>query len=117
MKASGCRLTLVTGAGRPFLPNGSVYVDADLDGQAVGGPARLVTEHSLPSRERALASDTSTLWALALWLQALIAVSVGAVWAWHRWGRAQAWIVFLPLALLIGLAAAGEVARLLPNLM
>jgi len=44
-------------------------------------------------------------------------LSVGAVWAWHRWGHAQAWIVFLPPLLLVGLATSGEVARLLPNLL
>jgi hypothetical protein len=62
-------------------------------------------------------SDTRTLWALALWLQALIVAAAGAVWAWHRWGRAQAWIVFLPVLLLLSLSAAGEAARLLPNLL
>ena len=64
-----------------------------------------------------MAGDATTLWALALWLQALIALSLGVVWAWHRWGRAQAWVVFLPPMLLVGLSAAGEAARLLPNLL
>jgi hypothetical protein len=99
------------------MPNGVLYVDADLDGAAVGGPARLVTASSLPAEERAMASDSRTLWALAFWLQALIILSIAAVWAWHRWGRAQAWIVFTPALMLVGLAAAREAARLLPNLM
>ena len=71
----------------------------------------------MPSAERFMGVDTSTLWALALWIQVLIAMSIGAVWAWHRWGRAQAWVVFLPPLLLVGLATSGEVARLLPNLL
>jgi hypothetical protein len=61
--------------------------------------------------------DTSNLWVLVLWLQALIVLAVGAVWSWHRWGRPQTWIVFFPPLVLVGLAASAEVARLLPNLL
>ena len=64
-----------------------------------------------------MGADASTLWALAFWLQALIVLTLGAVWAWHRWGRAKAWVVFLPPLLLVGLAASGEAARLMPNLL
>ena len=115
--AGDSRLMLVTADGAPFLPNGVLRVDAELDGDAVGGPARPVTAAGLPTNERIMAADTSTLWALALWLQALIALCIGVVWAWHRWGRAQAWVVFLPLLLLVGLSVADEAARLLPNLL
>ena len=111
------RLVLATAAGTQFLPSGLLQVDADLDGTATGGPARLLTGETLPAEERAMTNDTRTLWALAMWLQALIVAAAGAVWAWHRWGRAQAWIVFLPVLLLLGLSAAGEAARLLPNLL
>ena len=115
--ANESRLMLVTAGGRAFFPEGVVRVDAELDGDAVGGPPRPVTAAGLPANERFMAADTSTLWALALWLQALIALCIGVVWAWHRWGRAQTWVVFLPLLLLVGLAASGEAARLLPNLL
>ncbi len=115
-KAGSSRLVLVTAAGRPFLPSGLIRVDADLVGQPTGGPARLFTEDTLPGAERPLANDSSTMWALVMWLQALTVLCIGFVWAWHRWGRAQAWVVFIPLLLLVGLAVAGEVARLLPNL-
>lgn len=111
------RLLLITAAGNRFLPNGLLRVDATLDGTAVGGPARLISTAALPDRERAMGTDTSTLWAFVLWLQALIAVSVGFVWAWFRWGRPQAWLVFLPPLCFVALGAAGEAARLLPNLM
>jgi hypothetical protein len=57
------------------------------------------------------------LWALVLWLQLLVVLAVAAVWAWFRWGRAQAWIVFTPPLILVGLGVAGELARLLPNVM
>ncbi|MGZ4792653.1 MAG: sortase domain-containing protein [Ilumatobacteraceae bacterium] len=113
----GSRLLLITAAGTPFFPNGVVRVDADLDGKAVVGPAPLFTASDLPAEEKLMAGDSRALWTLALWLQALIVLTVGAVWAWHRWGRAQAWVVFLPPLLLVGLFACGEVIRLLPNLL
>jgi hypothetical protein len=115
--ATSSRLLLVTAAGSPYVPNGVLRVDADLKGEATGGPARAVSTASLPPEERANNGDARTLWALALWLQALVMLSIAAVWAWLRWGAAQAWIVFLPLLMLAGIAAAGQVARLLPNLL
>ncbi len=115
--AAASRLTLVTAAGHVFLPDGVLRVDADLVGKAVVGAAPVVTAASLPGPERILAGDGRTLWALALWLQALIALSIGVAWAWHRWGRAQAWVVFLPPLIVVGLAVSGEAVRLLPNLL
>ncbi|HSL74727.1 MAG TPA: class E sortase [Ilumatobacteraceae bacterium] len=111
------RLLLATADGRPYLPEGVLRVDADLVGEATGGPPRAFSSATLPRSEQFMGSDTSTLWALVLWIQLLIALTIGAVWAWHRWGRPQAWIVFLPPLLLVGLAASGQVARLLPNLL
>jgi sortase (surface protein transpeptidase) len=111
------RLLLVTADGRPFLPDGVVRVDAEMAAPAVVGPARLLTPASLPPQERVMAGDGRTLWALALWIQAMIMLTLGAVWAWHRWGRVQAWVVFFPPLLLVGLMAAGQAARILPNLL
>ncbi len=111
--ASGTsRLVLATADGWALMPDDVLRVDAELIGTAVGGPS--VVGVTRPE-ERLLAGDTSTLWVLAIWLQALIAVVLAAMWAWTTWGRAQAWVVFVPPTLLIGLAAAGEIARLLPN--
>jgi sortase A len=117
LAAGAARLSLVTADGSAFVPSGVLRVDADLVGAAVGGPRPALTANSLPAAERPLGTDSSTLWALALWLQALMLVSVGAIWAWHRWGRPQAWIVFTPAVVLVGLGVAGELARLLPNLL
>jgi len=115
--AGTARLLLVTAAGRAFVPDGVLRVDAELVGQAAVGPARLITAAGLPASERVMAGDSSTLWVLAFWLQALIGLSLAVVWSWHRWGRAQTWVVLFPPLLLVGLAASGEVARLLPNLL
>jgi sortase A len=111
------RLTMVTAGGTAYIPNGLVQVDADLKGQAVGGASRVHTNETLPKEESAMKGDARTLWALALWLQALIALAFLAIWSWHRLGKAQTWIVFFPLLGLVGLAVAGEVTRLLPNLL
>lgn len=115
--AGTSRLLLITAAGPNFLPNGLLRVDAELEGQAVVGPARSISTAGLPPDERAMEPQTDTVWALALWMQALILLSVGVIWGWLRWGRAQAWIVFTPALVLVGMSAAGELAKLMPNLL
>lgn len=117
LPAGSSRLVLVTAAGRAFLPDGVLRVDADLDGVAVVGPARLLSGSTLPHRELPMEGDTSTLWAMALWVQALLVLAVGVVVAWKRWGRGRTWVVFLPPLVLVSLCVSGEVARLLPNLL
>ena len=116
-QAGSSRLVLATADGRPYLPEGVLRVDADLVGEAVVGPDRAFSSATLPASEQFMGGDTATLWALVLWIQVLIALSLGSVWAWHRWGHAQAWVVFLPPLLLVGLATSSQVARLLPNLL
>ncbi len=114
--ASGqSRLTLITADGAAFFPSGVLRVDADLNGTAVGGPPRLAST-SVDPDERPMAGERDSLWALALWLQCLIALTIVSVWSWHRWGRAPTWIAFTPVLIFVGLAASGEVVRLLPNL-
>jgi LPXTG-site transpeptidase (sortase) family protein len=116
IEAGESRLVLTTAAGPPFAPNGVLRVDASMQG-AEAGPGRLFITDSLPGPEDTMAGDTTELWALVLWLQALTIVSLGSVWAWHRWGRAQAWVVFLPPLMLVGIAVSNQAARLLPNLL
>jgi len=116
LKPGGGRLLLVTSSGSRFMPSGVLRVDADLMTPAVPAAPRVVTAKALPASEQIMGTDPTTLWALALWLQALILLAVGAIWSWFRWGPAQAWVVFLPPVALVGLFAAGEVAHLLPNL-
>ena len=77
----------------------------------------MVKVSALPRNEQLMAADTTTLWRLVFWLQALLVVVLGIVWAWHRWGRAQTWIVFFPLTALVGLLSSAEAVRLLPNLL
>ena len=114
--ASGtARLTLGTASGPAYAPSGVVWVDADKVGRPLAATA--VPAIQLLPGEQPLATDTSTLWALLLWLEVLAVLLAGAVWAWRRWGRAQAWIVFTAPMLLVWSFIADQIARLLPNLM
>ena len=115
--AGTARLTLITSDGANFFPSGLLRVDAELVGLPVIGPGRSVPAAGLPQDERAMENQTDTLWALALWMQGLIILSVAVIWGWLRWGRAQAWIVFIPALALVGMSAAGELAKLMPNLL
>jgi sortase A len=115
LKDGNGRLVLVTATGAPFVPTGVVAVDADLTSAVMPSAGLVVT--AVPPSEVAMGTDTSSLWVLAFLLQATIIVTIGAVWSWRRWGKAQTWIVFFPLTLLLGLYVADQVTRLLPNLL
>ena len=111
------RLTLITARGTPYMPTGVLRVDADLVTPTLATPPLVLPVGGLPHAEQAMAVDAGTVWALVLWLEALIIVAVGGVWSWIRWGRHQTWIVFLPATALVGLFVADQFARLLPNLL
>ncbi|GAC1593995.1 MAG: hypothetical protein NVS3B21_15580 [Acidimicrobiales bacterium] len=116
-KTAGGRLVLITAGGSPVAPAGVLRVDAELAVPGIVGNRPLVTAASLPLAERMMQSDTRTLWALVMWLQALLLVVVGGVWAWHRWHRAKAWVVFLPVSVLVFSFTSAQAIRLLPNLL
>lgn len=111
------RLLLVSAAGASYFPSQVLRVDADLDTSASQAPRAVVKASALPPTEQIMGTDATSLWRLVFWIQALIAVTLGVVWSWHRWGRPQTWIVFFPLTALVGLFASAEAARLLPNLL
>ena len=111
------RLILQTARGVAFMPTGVAYVDAKLAGKAENPGVRLSRFASLPVEDRAMASDTSTAWALIFALQFLVVVELGAIWAFKHIGARKTWIVFVPLTVLAGLYVANQVAILLPNLL
>jgi LPXTG-site transpeptidase (sortase) family protein len=113
--AGTARLTLGTAAGTPYAPSGLLWVDADMVGTPLAASSASTIQ--LVPGEEPMAVDTSTLWALFLWLEALAALLAGAVWAWRRWGKAQTWIAFAAPMLLVWTFIAEQVARLLPNLL
>ena len=117
LAAGRARITLVTADGLPFVPSGLITVDADLVGEPVVGERRVLGDGGLPDAERPLGTDRSDLWKLALWLQALLLASLAAIWGWHTWHRSKTWVVAAPVLIVVGLATAGEITHLLPNLL
>ncbi|MCI3274862.1 sortase [Streptomyces cylindrosporus] len=111
------RLVLVTATGPRFMPAGVLRVDADLVSAPFQTPAAVIRSGTLPGSEEPLARPSGVPWPLVMWLQALLLAAVAAVWAWHRWGRHQTWIVFAPVVLVLGLQVATRMTELLPNLL
>ena len=111
------RLVLVTATGPSFVPSGVLRVDADLVSQPFQTPSAVIRSGTLPTSEEPLARPSGVPWPLVMWLQALLLAAVAAVWAWHRWGRHQTWIVFAPLLAVFGLQVATRTTELLPNLL
>ena len=113
--ASVSTMTLITTEGTLLRPASTVYVDAVLDGSAAIAPPRAPT--LVPSYEDPMASDTTQLLPLALWLLLLLAAAAFVVWGSLRWGRPQTWVVSVPIILAAVWGASDCAALLLPNLM
>jgi LPXTG-site transpeptidase (sortase) family protein len=110
------RLTLQTARGLPFLPSATVRVDADLVSTPQADGHRQSTYALLPEAQKAMASDTTTLWALVFALQFLILAEAGTVYARLHFGRAKTWIVATPVLILAFLLVFDQLTKLLPNL-
>lgn len=113
---TGSRLVLVTTTGDPLRPGETVYVDALMTSDAAPSPAA-VRPPFLPPYEYPLASDSSALLPLSLWILGLVGLVAGITWGLLRWGRWQTWTVAAPLVLAIWWGASDSAALLLPNLM
>jgi sortase A len=112
------RLTLVTAEGTNWrsgwAPDHAVYVDASLQRSALPAPAGRPT--AVAQDQLAMASDSTGLVALVLWLQLLVAAAAGASWSQARWGGSQTWLVFVPILLATLWGASESAMQLLPNL-
>jgi sortase A len=119
LATSPASLILETSAGSGWrsgwAPSQVVYVDASLTkGKVAPTPAgRLAVS---PAADQELASDTGDLVPLVLWLQALILLSVGVVYAYTRWSKWQLWLVALPAVLAVLWGTTSCALLLLPNL-
>ena len=111
------RLTLETARSLPYVPSGVVRVDAQLVGTPKPAGTRQTTANTLPLADRELGSDPSTIWLLVFALQALVAAEFIAARLFDRFGAQRIWIVFVPITLAVGVVAADQVSRLLPNLL
>lgn len=110
------RLTLVTADGIALAPSSVLYVDAALNGAAQETPAPVFLPEALSPSEDVMQSDSSDLLPLAFSLQWLLFGAVLARWLARVWGRWQAWIVSIPILLILGASAADAAAAMLPNL-
>jgi LPXTG-site transpeptidase (sortase) family protein len=115
MAPGGGRLTLITAAGRPFMPTGVRRLYASLATPAFTAPPAALTKGNIDPDEQALSPDASVLFALSWLLEALIGLSVAAVWAWKRWGHKGTWIACAPLLAAAAFASADKICALLPN--
>jgi sortase A len=96
--AGTSQLTLVTSEDGPDrFSRTSVFVDATLQGTPQ--EAQAGTPSAISSTEVAMAGDPSALTGVVVWLAALALTGVAHVWARARWGRAQALIVVVPVAI------------------
>lgn len=117
--AGGGRLTLVTSEGSGWrsgwAPSGTLYVDADLIGEA--WPNGETRPGGVPEPEKPMQGDPGALVTLVLWLQLLGVVGAAAFWIRFRWGNAQAWLIAVPVVLAVVWGTSSTAVLLLPNLL
>ena len=115
LQAGQSRLVLITAEGNSLQPSSTVYVDALLQGDPTVTPPRPPV--FMDPSELPMASDTSAMLNLVLWMLALVGVGCFVVWGVTRWGTSQTWVIGFPLALAALWGACDSAASLLPNLM
>lgn len=115
---------LANGAGRLLLVSTdrtswgaqhTLYVDASLASKAAPTPPHPV--QFVPTYENEMQSDPSQLLPLTLWLFLLVLVVAFASWGVVHWGKAQTWVIVVPVALVALWCASDSASVLLPNLM
>jgi sortase A len=109
------RLVLGTAEGSAFVPENVVYVDAVLTSPVQPAPPRRVLD--LAPSEKIFAGDSSAWFFVLLWVQGLTLAVLALSWARFRWGRAQAWLVGVPVLAVMGLGTANTIVQLLPNVL
>jgi len=116
-KAGESRVILQTARGPAFIPSGIAYVDARLRSEVQASGQRQTTFTALPPQDKAMATDTSAVWALVFALQFLLVAQFAAVWAFRRLGAQKTWVVFVPVGVLAVLYVNNQLTLLLPNLL
>lgn len=116
LAAGSSRLLLETAAGSTFGARKTVFVDATIVDPHTVVPAPRGRPTSVPSEELAMHGESSALLPLVLWLQGLLVVTIGLVWARLRWGVWQAWLLGIPLVIAMLWGASSTAMLLIPNL-
>uniref|UniRef100_UPI000AFC57A8 sortase n=1 Tax=Streptomyces lushanensis TaxID=1434255 RepID=UPI000AFC57A8 len=111
------RLTLITATGPAYTPSGVLRVDAQLTSPVQPSPPRERASGWITTAEEALKGDSGAWLAVFLWIQGLFLAALLAAWTQRVWGRWQTWICAVPVLAVLGLACAGAVTRLMPNLL
>ncbi|RKR73168.1 sortase [Frondihabitans australicus] len=117
LAAGAGRLTLVSGAGLPYLPDTVVRVDAKLVTKAAVTPQPVFSYAALSPQELTMAGDGDVWPFVVLGLIALAGMVALFAVGMRLWGRRQTLVVAVPVVLAVGLFAAGQLTVLLPNLM
>lgn len=113
---SGGRLELITADGLPLLPAGGLYVDAELVSKVQTTPTLVMSYPALPVEERAMGQDASAWGVAAAAFVLFLAFGVLLVWLWRVWGRRQAWLIGVPIMVVLAATVADQVLNALPNL-
>jgi sortase A len=117
VKPTESRLILETARGPAYVPTGIAYVDAELVQPGKPAGARQTTATTLAPEQKAMATDTTTAWAVVFALQLFLLAEIAAVWALRRIGPRKMWVVFVPILVLACILVSDEINRFLPNLL
>jgi hypothetical protein len=117
LRAGQGRLELQTGDGLALFPTGVLHADAELISEVHPDAAKVLAYPALPAAERAMGQDPSA-WPLALFAVAsFLAAGIGLWWLGRTWGRWHAWLIGVPILLVLGVAASDLAMNALPNLL
>ena len=116
LASGGSRLTLVSASGIPFLPTSAVWVDAELTGTAKETPMKVIPLLAIKSSEEAMNGDLDALTPIIYLYQLLALVIFAMFWLRRNWGRAQSWVISVPLLIWTSTLLAEQITRILSNL-
>lgn len=116
LPAGGSRLTLVSASGIPFLPSSAIWVDATLTGTAKETPMKVIPLLAINPAEEAMNGDMEALTPIIYLYQLLALVIFAMLWLRRNWGRAQSWVISVPLLIWTSTLLAEQITRILSNL-
>lgn len=110
------RLELITADGLPLLPAGGLYVDAELVSKVQTTPTLVISYPALPVEERAMGQDPSAWGDAGAAFVLFVLAGLVLVRLWRSWGRRQAWLIGVPVMVVLAATVADQVLNALPNL-